>query len=355
MFEKDEYKFKLEQFAEKIGVGYFKLYISLRSLIYLLNAFILPLLIISISKNNSLWFNFRTELVWTTPAFFGNIITLFFLKLIRNKSIETLNQITVHLKMVEMVSNILRKIFQTWHHIIISLFFVLFSIFFQIKYLIITPWSHWQIWYEAESNLAFLLSFFRILATGYSYFFNFILVFTCVASCYMLYKIGMVLKEEIDVDKLETLKLYSIGRLSLIISISWIITLGPSLIIFIVAPLTWWTIMQAIGFLTISLFLFLVSTYSTHQTLIKMKRNAQEQIKIKIWDKYSEVIRAPPELKDIQNTLLQIQSLQIYEERIKNILSWPFDPKTVIEFISTFSVPVFSIVIKIIVESFLKR
>lgn len=352
MIRKEEYKFKLEKFAERIGIGYFKLYISLSLLYYVLNAFIFPLGIIFISQKGLLWSYFYNELIWISPGFVSNLLSLVFLKVIRNNSIDTFNRVSVHLENIEGSKNLLSYIFQTWHHIAATLCFVLFSIIFQIKFLILSPWPWWHPWYEASPILTLLMAILRIQGTAFFYFLTFMLGYFCLTSCFLLHNVGSTLKKEIDVNKIESFPSNYIGQLSLLLSISWIITLSPGLVRFIVAPITWWTIIQVFGFIISSIFLFLCPTISTHQTLVKMKINVLERIKKKIWDNYLRVTHSPSKLEEIQKALLQIQSLQLYEARIKNISTWPFDTIVLIKFISILSAPIVSIIVRIAVESF---
>ena len=321
---------------------------------YVVMSFVFPLWIIFLSQNDHLLSHFFSQLIWTTPGFVSNMICFVFLKLIRNRTINTLNSVSIYLNRVEPFPNILAKIFKSWHHVVITLPFVFFSIIFQIKYLIFTPWTSWLPWYQASHTLASLYAIATTLDTAFFYFLTFMLGYFCVSSCFLLYKIGSVMKEEIEVSKVESLNLRSVGRLSLLLSISWAITLGPSLILLVVAPLTWWSLIQVVGFSISSLFLFIYPTFSTHQLLVKIKEQAQERIKTKIWDEYSRMTCSPSELNNIQRIVLQLQALRIYEERINKISTWPFETTVLIKLTSAFFLPIVPVAIKLALESFLQ-
>lgn len=351
MFKKEEYALKLERFAQFIGIGYFKLYFLISILINSFVAFIMPLGIIYISKNHVLYKLFIKQLFWTTPGIFGNIFSLVFIRVIRNNYIETINLLSSYLKNSNKFHDLLLNMFSTWLHIYVIIPFVLFSILFQLYHLILNPWPWWQLWYETSPKLTLIMAILSIIGTAFTYLLYFMLAYICVFSCYILYDIGKELKN-IEIDKLELLRLNSIGRISLLTSISWIITLGPSLFTLIIAPIEWWTMIQVIGFIVSSILLFFLPTYSTHQTLVKMKERALTNIKGKIWDSYSIIINSSTMLEEMEKAELRIKFLDNYEDRIIEYSTWPFDTAHLIQFISTLAITTMPIILKMILGFF---
>jgi hypothetical protein len=334
MFDEDNYKLNIEKFCEIINVGYPHLYIILVFFVFSI-VFLYDIRTYQVAEN--IWSAQVLEkylidaLIWMVPFIFADIVALYFISKIRRETIKTLKTLKDYLQNDEDVIEVVNRSFKSKiHYIIIVIVLIIFFIqFYGLRNT--STIDMWVLKYELSKSLAdqhaVTVSFWVMM----NYFYLFTFFYTCIASSSILNIIGKKLIKS-NISMIELIDWHSIGNNTFLIAVSWIFTLSPLFLVFLVAPLAWWSIIQVLLFVVSSLFFFTYPIYSTYTTLSHLKRKASIEVKQKITKLLQELSLNGLSEKEISKKERELTLYQLYEKRIMSISSWPIDLNQIMQF-----------------------
>ena len=149
--------------------------------------------------------------------------------------------------------------------------------------------------------------------------------YVCICTTLILHKTIKNLRG-IDAEKVEFVPWNVVGNTSFLVSISWIITLSPMLIILVGSgALWWWTILQIVGYSLVSLFLFLYPLYTSYTTINEVKHDILLYFKQVIWNLYNQIKANNISSTQFHDLSAKIRHYELYENRIKKISPWPIE------------------------------
>lgn len=218
------------------------------------------------------------SLLWATPGLISNFLVLFFIPYLGDIVIDMAKTVSPYLANIN-----LRSYFSTFFRSQNQLFFaILFgsaASFFQIRGLIISPGTDWAHLYVVSYWVTLALATVVIFGTTLTYFLISLLFYQCVASGYIVYRVGKSLRQDIGTRETESTDLQWLGRVGLGASIAWMVSVGVILLQALVAPVAWWSILQVMLFAASCIAIFVLPFTSSHKALSNIKSRALSDIR----------------------------------------------------------------------------
>jgi hypothetical protein len=272
--------------------------------------------------------------IWTAPGLVSNVLVILSLPYIGNAVIEMANAVSPFTTGVDM-QLLISRFFRSRRQVLFAVFVAAGAALFQIKFLIVSPWREWLYWYAVCPSVTVAQAFMTVLRTGLGYFLISMLFYVCVASGYLVYKIGLSLRQDLGAKEAESSRMQSLGRFGLVVATLWMAIVGIGLLQALVAPIVWWSTLQVFAFAASCIALFVLPITSAYRSLGRIKNRALDDIRAKIWAKYQQVTDSSSS-DEVSLALAQIKALRMSESRIVRLHTWPLPGKTIVRFTFTF-------------------
>jgi len=335
-FDRKEYRFVfesgVERLAKRLGpFSSFRRFFGAIAIICYLAGFAVEAYALYVSAGHQL----LEYLIWTTPGLASNILVVVFLPYTGDATLKMVKAVSPYTTGIDMSSRVL-EFFRSRKQILFAIPFAFGAALFQIKFLVISPWGDWLIWYAVSPHVTLARALITSFCTAFGYFLISMLFYVCASSGYLVYRIGKSLRQDLSGPEAESSNLQWLGRLGLVIATAWMASVGVVLLQALVAPIVWWSILQVSLFAASSIALFLLPVTSSYESLNKIKSRALTDIRAKIWGKYQRAVESPSK-DEATLVLAQIQALRVFESRIAKLHTCPITSRMLARFVFTFA------------------
>lgn len=151
------------------------------------------------------------SLFWTTPGLISNFLVLFFVPYLGDSVIDMARTVSPYLANINLQSY-LSAFFRSHNQLFFAILFGSAAAFFQIMYLIISPWTDLARLYMVSYWVTLTWAVVTIFATALTYFLISLLFYHCVASGYIVYRIGRSLRKDLGTPEVDSTDLQWLGR-----------------------------------------------------------------------------------------------------------------------------------------------
>lgn len=275
-------------------------------------------------------FDIYWQVMWTWPGSVALVTTMFFSRLLRDKTLTCISEVSPFIRSEEhvIIERRLKKIFVERYHVTFPLFFsFIFAVPFQVYFLILRPWDFfWSELYQYSYHGALAYGIFGVIHTWVWAFFILTLGYFSLGIAYTLYKLEKQLRP-LSVEDIDRGALKPLGSLLMTMTASFLLGIAVNLSLILIAPIAWWGILEIVLFIAAALLLFFVPLYNLHAVIVKMKEEELRDAKKRWWKA----------IKKLDSSRMNV--MKDIEQRIEKIPSWPFDVKMLIELAGYILVP----------------
>lgn len=322
--KKEDYFLPIEKLTKRLSLPYMMTFVLIEAVLL----FVQALFFFSMNAFDKNVFQF---LIWNLTGAISVVLCMTLSRYLRDKTIQHLNKMMVVLKDEQMP--ILKEqlditFVKSYNWSLPLAASMLISIPFQVYFLIISPWSSWQLMYQQSYVRTLTLAILAIGGTCVWLFAVASLGYLCICNAALLFSIRKRLKifsiAEIDKGYIKPL-----GSQLMTITTCFTVGVGVNLLVAMVAPIAWWTVSQILIFVISTLVLFFVPLFELHVVIVNEKEKAIRNFKERWWDLAG---KAKPEV---------INALRIEELRIEAIQTWPFSGDMLLKVGGYIIIPVF--------------